>query len=149
MTLSPGSVSSPSATTTQNSKIQKLEPITKRNGAQVLEVSVSGRGTTTQLLDFIKNLQNSRRLIDIRSLDFSYNDQAQDLVSADFKLVFYYLTPIQEISQIDADIPQIAEKEQKLLENLSAMPFVSNFLTQLGNTPGPALQLKRTDLFSD
>lgn len=124
--LTPGLVSTSAATTSAITTV--AGSITTRRGAQSLVVDVAAKGSTAQIMDFIRQLQNMRRVFDIESLQLSYPLTTEDFLTADMKLHAYFLPPITEIGAIEAELPQITPGEEKVLSELTQKPILSESL---------------------
>lgn len=123
------------------------DPNTRRKGADFLAVSVQTAGTTGQFLEFIRQVQGSRRIFDIESVNIGVATDSQDQLSAQFSLIAYYLPPITSIGRIDSELPNFTPEEQKLLEGLVSMPIMS--ATLLGTDAGAIVPVAgKTNLFT-
>lgn len=144
VSFTPGAVSSVTAKAKSKTSVSQGQA-TLRKGAQALEINVTTRGNTSQFLEFTRNLQAVRRIFDIISINVSYLADSPDILTADFNLAAYFLPPVLEITEVEEDLPQLTADEQKLLENLTSLPYISNTLVNSQNLP----QLpKRPDLFT-
>ncbi|MEK7166026.1 MAG: hypothetical protein AAB874_04440 [Patescibacteria group bacterium] len=126
--LSPGLISSASGEAVI--KPGRVTPVSKRGVAALLPVALKLRGTSAQLIEFLKQIENTRRLIDITSVEVSYAVDTVDFMTASFAVNVYYLPQISQIGGVDAELPQITPQEQALLAGLSNMPHLSKVLIE-------------------
>lgn len=125
--LSPGLISSASGGVTEK---PGMAQVSKRGAVSFLPVTFNLRGTSVQLQEFLKQIENMRRLIDITSVDVSYAVDGEDFLTADFAVKVYYLPLLAQIGAVDAELPQITPQEQTLLAGLSSMPHLSQVLIE-------------------
>jgi len=138
LSLSPGSVSSDSAKT-------PLPTVHGSLGTPAFPVNIHVRGDKVQFGQFLKSIQEARRLFDISEATVTYFPDAQNFVSADLVLYAYYVPPITTISAIETPIIEITQEEQTLLAKVAQFPEIGIQFT-VGQTPPEAVG--KTNLFS-
>lgn len=126
--LTPGLVST--ATATAASPPPVVNTTANRFGSQSLLVEVKTRGSIIQFLEFINQLTNMRRLIDIGNMEIVFAPGVDDFVMADLLLHTYFLPPVTEIGAIESELPQITPGEEKVLSQLADIPIKSATLAQ-------------------
>lgn len=121
--VTPGVIASGSAKS--EDVLSELDVISQK-GAQALRVSVDTNGTADQFKDFLRQLINSRRIMDIESVEISYLSETQDYLDATFSLLVYYLPTITQIGSLESQIIEFTQEEQQLLSNLIQLPDLSS-----------------------
>lgn len=144
----PGIVSSESANLEKGKKSTAPEAeIIKRNGAITIPVKVGTRGTTAQFTEFLHNLENSRRLLDIASVDVKYYPDTPDFLSADFSVLVYFLPPITQIGSFESAIIALSEEEQQIIQKVAALPNYSHPTFDTATLPD-LQRVGKTNLFA-
>lgn len=155
VSFTPGLVSTESGTITQtNNPAVKAPPKQTQtgksaHGAQILTVSIKGKGETTQFVAFLDLIYKIRRIFDILDMRIAYTVDEPDFLSTEMTLQTYYLPPISEISAIDAELPRISATEQKILADIAKFPILTRTVASTSSfEPENLLPVGKTDLFS-
>ncbi len=135
--LNPGAISTDSAKAAGNQSADI------KRGAEFLSMNIKAQGATAQLPNFLNFLQQSRRLFDILNLNLSFADE--NIITVDVSLVAYYLPAVTQIGAVDADLPKITDREQKILQTLAQMPVTTEVAI---STVSGQVPIGKTDLFS-
>lgn len=122
--LSPGIVSTASG----EQAVLTTPKSEKRNGADVYPISITGRGKINQLTDFIRTLENSRRLFDLSDLRITYSQEDHEFVLVNMTLETYFLPPITQLSTIESQLSEITPDERNTLTKISVFPPLSTNL---------------------
>ncbi len=128
VSFSPGLISSDSAAPRSVKTPANSVATTSKSGANTFPISIQSRGTHQQFVDFLKNLQQSRRIFDIDSINITYDISKTDLLTADFSVSVYYLPAITKIGTIESPIAEITQKEKELLTKLASFPDLNRSL---------------------
>ncbi len=142
ISFAPGLVSSASAAKTKGEGPKVIEQI---KGANVINVSLNGRGTVDQYREFVNKLFTGRRLFDVASVNINFLNDNQNSVKAIFNTYAFYLPPITRIGDVESELPQITDEEKKFLAQIAVYPVISDMAVELS---GNAIPIGKNDLFS-
>ncbi len=118
----------------------------KTTGADVININIKTRGTADQFKKFVTDMQHTRPLFDISSINVNFLGDANKSVASDLTLLAYYQTPITRIGSTESILPEFTETESKLLQSLTDMPDLAEMLAS--QATGAAVTVGKSDLFS-
>lgn len=143
ISFTPGLVSSASATKPVGSEVLS------RNGVSAIPITLRIQSTDTQLMDLLKLLSRSRRLVDMDSLSVAYAQDGQGLLSSSLSLFIYYLPQITQIGKLDSPVAELTQAEKTLLGDLSNFPILSVLPSTPSTSSGiPSNTVGKYDLFN-
>jgi Tfp pilus assembly protein PilO len=137
--LNPGLIATVSATSAD------AQVVNTNRGAQYLPLSIKATGLISGIPNFISILQNSRRLFDITNISLDFSSSTSETTTVTLSIVAYYLPAVEAIGAVDADLPKITDKEQKILLSLAQMPDTTEIST---STISGQMTTSKTNLFA-
>jgi Tfp pilus assembly protein PilO len=137
-TLKPGQLEKEEETAAQTN----TKKVVVENKLQDFQVQLEATGTLGNISKFVKDLERTAPLCKIENIDLSLKNYASEssILRIGLQVRIYYQAPPQTIPALETPISTLTQKEEKLLDELTAFKFYPL-------QPMPGVTLGKDNLF--